>query len=932
MKLSSKYRYSYLKPLIIAAPIVLTVATVIHAGAPSPISPGNLLVSRSVYQGIPGPTGTLPVGTPIPPNCTNTQAKQSLCVHAIKDATYPGVFDNDTVDSSFGVTSPIFLDQLDPGTGNVLNTINIPPGNGANQMVTSFPSKSEIALNLSQDGSVVTFMGYVAPVNAIDVSNANTPGVVDPTNPVGINVSRAVGQLDAAGNFTTTLSNAYSGNNGRAAALANGFYYMVGNSNNGSGTPANVVASAGAQIAVPGQAPGAPTQIGNFSITQVPDNNGNQLYPTPDKLGKDNNFRGLTIFNNTMFISKGSGGNGINTVYQVGNAGALPTLGNAINAPITILPGFPTTLASAPTATNPFGLWFANEKTLYVGDEGDGTAANAATSKFAGLQKWTFANGVWTLKYVMQNGLNLGQPYSVTGTPAYPNPATDGLRNIVGRLNNDGTVTIWGVTSTVSASGDQGADPNFLVKITDNLANTDPSKALSETFSVVKAAQYGEVLRGVSFTPGTSAASAVFTGMDTSTQGNWKSVYGLDGGFVAGDGNTLPSYASVSFPTASTFVWANSTSDSRALLKTNSPTDRVAGALYSNDTFTIDVTLTDGQKHQTALYLLDFDNSGRNEKIDILDAATSRVLDSRTVSNFNNGVYAVWTLQGHVLIRVTNNGGINPVVGGIFLSTPTPPAPPSVTVNPITSPISLITTLGATANSPQVASVQFFANNSAISPLLPGPGINFTFPWATPTVPNGTYNITAVVTDTFGQKSTSPPVTVTVTNLIPTSVTFRGADTTHQGTWKGTFGGDGDLIAFDSLVRPPYAVASFNQAPTYFWANSSAPQALQMLNSPGRIASTWFGPLTFSLDVNFADGNSHQISLYFLDWDNQGRSQTVTLTDANVNGTPHVIDTETVSGFGAGKYLTWDVTGHVLIQFNKTGTGSAVVSGVFFNH
>ena len=42
-------------------------------------------------------------------------------------------------------------------------------------------------------------------------------------------------------------------------------------------------------------------------------------------------------------------------------------------------------------------------------------------------------------------------------------PATDGLRNITGKVNPNGTVTIWAVTSTVSGGGDQGADPNQLV-------------------------------------------------------------------------------------------------------------------------------------------------------------------------------------------------------------------------------------------------------------------------------------------------------------------------------------------------------------------------------------------------------------------------------------------------------------------------------------
>jgi hypothetical protein len=39
-------------------------------------------------------------------------------------------------------------------------------------------------------------------------------------------------------------------------------------------------------------------------------------------------------------------------------------------------------------------------------------------------------------------------------------------------VNADGTVSLWAVTSTVSGGGDQGADPNKLVEINDNLAAT----------------------------------------------------------------------------------------------------------------------------------------------------------------------------------------------------------------------------------------------------------------------------------------------------------------------------------------------------------------------------------------------------------------------------------------------------------------------------
>jgi hypothetical protein len=44
---------------------------------------------------------------------------------------------------------------------------------------------------------------------------------------------------------------------------------------------------------------------------------------------------------------------------------------------------------------------------------------------------WRVANGLCAA----QNGLTLGVPYSAANYPAALNPATDGLRNLIGRVN-----------------------------------------------------------------------------------------------------------------------------------------------------------------------------------------------------------------------------------------------------------------------------------------------------------------------------------------------------------------------------------------------------------------------------------------------------------------------------------------------------------------
>ena len=489
--------------------------------------PGNLVVSRSMYVGMPGtvtlgqilPPGcvagtvNIPLLPPAPPPPNNTTPVKVKCAKAVADGTHPTVFNNDTADGSFGVTSPIFLDQMTPG-GKFINSFAVDP----TEIVTSFSSKSELALNLSDDRKSITFVGYRAgsgfltSPNELDVSNSNTPGVVDLSNPVTSQYYRAVAEIDDDGHLKITEGNAYSGNNGRAAIKAHGLYYMAGNNNNGglsatqlptTTTGVNLITSTGVELLIPGASAPVPPNIdmiGKFDISQVG-------FPS-DKPGKDNNFRGLTIHKNTLYVTKGSGGNGINTVYQVGQAGDLPDLSDAplLKVPITILPGLWNTLAAnttPPLPRFPFGIWFADSKTLYVGDEGDGTMANAGTDKMSGLEKWVFDGTQWNLVYTLQKGLNLGVPYAVPTPPGatpYPNPAADGLRNLTGRRNENGTVTIWAITSTVSSSGDQGADPNQLVMITDRLdAKTLPAW---ESFKVLRTAKYGEVLRGVSFTPG----------------------------------------------------------------------------------------------------------------------------------------------------------------------------------------------------------------------------------------------------------------------------------------------------------------------------------------------------------------------------------------------------------------------------------------------
>ena len=80
----------------------------------------------------------------------------------------------------------------------------------------------------------------------------------------------------------------------------------------------------------------------------------------------------------------------------------------------------------------------------------------------------------------------------------------------------------------------------------------------------------------------------------------------------------------------------------------------------------MDVNLTDGQTHRLAIYFLDWDTSSRSQRVDVLDAASGTVLDSRTISSFHNGAYLVWNVTGHVQLRFTKLAGTNAVLSGLF--------------------------------------------------------------------------------------------------------------------------------------------------------------------------------------------------------------------------------------------------------------------------
>ncbi|MDQ6678854.1 MAG: hypothetical protein M3Z09_16340 [Acidobacteriota bacterium] len=393
-----------------------------------------------------------------------------------------------------------------------------------------------------------------------------------------------------------------------------------------------------------------------------------------------------------------------------------------------------------------------------------------------------------------------------------------------------------GATGTFAPSSITGSGASTL-QIT-----TAPSTAAGN-YSITVAATTGSTGHTASApltvnAPALPSGTAAFVATDTTTQGNWKSAYGADGYTVVNDSSSAPSYAQVSPAGQLLYTWADSTTDVRGLQRAVSA-GRIAGTWFAPSSFTIDINMSDARTHQVSLYCIDWDSGNRTQRVDILDANTGAVLDSRSVASFASGKYLVWNLSGHVRARITQNAGYNAVVSGLFFGTGTAPS--------------------ASASG---------------------------------------------------------------------SATYAGTDTTTLGNWKSGYGADGYAFAADSAAYPPYAQVAVANQLNYTWSASTMDiRALQKISAADRLASAWYSPGAFTVDINLTDGKTHRVSLYCLDWDSAIRGETIDIVDAKTNA---VLDSRPVSSFGNGKYVTWNLSGHVQARITRNTGSNAVISGLFF--
>ena len=311
---------------------------------------------------------------------------------------------------------------------------------------------------------------------------------------------------------------------------------------------------------------------------------------------------------------------------------------------------------NATGADEPKGSGLASLKIML--DDVTTLASGATSPASAAWDTTTVPNGPHTLKAI--------------ATDVAGNVGTSAVVTV--NVNNPVLVTVPNVVGLAQATAEAAITAAHLVPAINTAASATVATGLviSQAPTGGASAVTGStVTLLVSLGPGAApppapvGASAAFITTDSATQGTWQGVYGADGFSLANGPASLPAYAGVTLSGQAPFTWVAATADVRALQRPGL-TDRFAATWFSVTTFNIDVNLTDGLAHQVEVYGVDWDGFARSERIDVLDATSGAVLDSRTLTGFHGGQYAVWTLRGHVTLRVTRTGGNNAVISGVL--------------------------------------------------------------------------------------------------------------------------------------------------------------------------------------------------------------------------------------------------------------------------
>jgi hypothetical protein len=362
----------------------------------------------------------------------------------------------------------------------------------------------------------------------------------------------------------------------------------------------------------------------------------------------------------------------------------------------------------------------------------------------------------------------------------------------------------------------------------------------------------------------------------------------------------------------------------RRALRHHKNTSRRAAAFTAKDILTVDLGFLDGALHRLALYFVDWEKTtARAQFVEVIDGETGALLDSRSVSNFAQGVYLTYLVRGSIRIRITGLSGGDPVLSGIFLDAPNTEVASVQIVAPsldqqFISPATVLVS-ASTSGIQEIESIEFLANGVSFGRDTSPP-----FQMAWPLMSPGSHVLVARAMDRLGVVTDSKPVRVRAS--LPSAVVgLERTDTITRGHWMENYGSEGFAIPGYMTNLPAYGAVNFgtNYVRVYFPGYTS--RELETAGGNGQILSIW--RISGPTDFQFLDGQEHLLSLYFVDVE-QNHEQTMSFRNGDTGET---LFSTILPPFGDGLYYVFRVRGHVRLELASEWGAVGILSGLFLD-
>ena len=191
-----------------------------------------------------------------------------------------------------------------------------------------------------------------------------------------------------------------------------------------------------------------------------------------------------------------------------------------------------------------------------------------------------------------------------------------------------------------------------------------------------------------------------------------------------------------------------------------------------------------------------------------------------------------------------------------------------------------------------------------------------------------------------------PPTFYTGSSQCATSYTI---DTSTEGSWWSSGGGYlyGSLgyvlcdwnNGSDVVNLSGSYVSSVTPSGQSGWCWAAAPQSSTAATinpaTDTRAAACWYSGSNFTVQIaldNPNDGIAHRMAVYCLDWDNDGRVETVDLENPSTSALLLSGGPVTVSSFNNGTWVDFTFYGNVQLKITCTAGANAVISAIAFDN